>query len=157
MRAAVINRTELTPSDLDRWRELADVPCAPDPLTARPTRRRYAAFSRGTLLEIDDVVRSQQDDHLCRMASCADPAPRPPTPSRLDHEHRDPDPAVSFSVTFFTGRTDREAAVHEVNAQPRRLRVTRSALGAHPRRDLVKQGLWRGSPRVLRAARPQRR
>lgn len=65
--------------------------------------------------------------------------------------HNGPGPSISFSMTWNTLETDKEAAVHRVNHRLRKLGLSPAAPGVHRRRDLVKQAIWRG-PRALKRA-----
>lgn len=67
-----------------------------------------------------------------------------------------PEPSISFSITWNTLRTDKDAAVHKVNHRLRKLGLTPSAPGAHAGRDFVKQAVWRTPRGVKRAIRKLR-
>ncbi len=67
--------------------------------------------------------------------------------------HNGPVPAISFSMTWNTLRTDKDAAVHKVNHRLRKLGLSPAAPGIHPGRDFVKQAVWRGPRAVKRALR----
>lgn len=67
--------------------------------------------------------------------------------------HNGPEPAISFSMTWNTVQTDKDAAVHKVNHRLRKLGLDPAAPGRHPGRDFVKQAVWRGPRAVKRAVR----
>lgn len=62
-------------------------------------------------------------------------------------------PSISFSITWNTTKTDRDAAIHKVNYHLRKLGISPTPVGTHPMRDSLKQATWRGSRTVVRALR----
>lgn len=62
-----------------------------------------------------------------------------------------PEPSISFSITWNTLQTDKDAAVHKVNHRLRKLSMSPAAPGTNPTSDFVKQAVWR-APRGLKRA-----
>lgn len=55
-----------------------------------------------------------------------------------------PEPSISFSITFYTDRTERLAMAHMVNSKLRKLGVSPAQPGSRPWADRAKAGAWRG-------------